>query len=159
MANWIRLGIVVLLAGPSLLIGTWALLDPEGWFTTFPGVGPDLVAGEKPFNRHLAFDAGAGFFATGTALALAASWAGRRVIQLALVAFLAFSVPHLGYHALNPAPDLSAAADWANALMLGSNVLWALGLLWAASTDRFVAAESQSNATGTPVARPEEVSV
>lgn len=159
-ANWIRIGVVALLGLPNVAIGAWAIVDPSGWFATFPGVGPALVAGDPPFNQHLASDVGAAFFATGAGLLVAAHWGTRRVIQLALLTFLAFTAPHVTYHALHPSPGLSGAADVLNVLLLGSGALWALGLLWAASTDRFSANNPLSDVTGeAPATRPEEVPV
>ena len=140
--DWVRIGLVVLLAAPQLVIGLWAMIAPQRWFDSFPGVGPALVAGEPPFNQHLASDVGAAFFATGVALVLAAYWGSRRPVQLALATFVAFTIPHVGYHALNPAPGLSATADVANAGLLASGLGWAALLWWGTNRGRPNAAES-----------------
>lgn len=138
--GWVRLGLVVLLAGPQLVIGAWAIVAPRQWFDSFPGIGPALVAGEPPYNQHLASDVGAAFLATGVGLALAAYWGGRRLVQLALATYVAFTLPHVGYHVLNPAPGLSATADVGSAVLLASGLLWAAILWWgAARADRVVA--------------------
>jgi hypothetical protein len=127
----VRLGIVITLAAPQLVVGLWAVLSPRGWYEGFPGIGPDLVAAEPPFNAHLATDAGAGFLATGAALAVAVLWGRRSGVHVALVGYLAFAVPHLAYHALNPAPGLTGAEDLLNVALLISGPLLALAFDWA----------------------------
>lgn len=99
------------LGAPQLLTGVWAVLGPSSWFSGFPGVGPDLVAAEPPYNRHLAVDAGAGFLTVGVITLLAARGGGRTSCRLALVGYLTFGVVHLAYHTINPAPGLDAAGD------------------------------------------------
>jgi hypothetical protein len=73
VATWVRIGLVAL-AVPQAVTGLWAILDPSGWFTEFPGFDPRLVAADPPYNAHLANDTGAGFLATAVALSLAAWW-------------------------------------------------------------------------------------
>lgn len=135
---------MALLAAPQLLIGLWAMLAPQNWFDSFPGLGPALIAGEPPFNRHLVTDVGSGFFAVGVGVLLAAYWGTSRAVQLALVVMVAFTAPHVAYHLLNPAPGLSTAADLANVAMLGSGIGWAAVLWWG------------STRTDEPVAAPQE---
>lgn len=123
--SWVRLGVLVTMAAPQLLIGAWAVLAPERWFDSFPGFDPRLVAAEPPFNEHLASDAGAGFLATGVALLAAALWARRDGLRVALVAYLAFTIPHAGWHALNPSALLSGAEDAMNVVVLASGLVLA----------------------------------
>jgi len=132
---WVRLGLVAL-AVPQALTGGWALLDGAGWFESFPGFDPRLVAAEPPFNAHLAADAGAGFLATAVALVLAAWWGERRVVWLALAAYAAFAVPHLVYHWANPAPGLSGAEDVRNVISLGIAAVFPLVLWWGSRRGR-----------------------
>lgn len=156
--SWIRIGLVALLGIPNVMIGAWATLDPAGWFADFPGIGPSLVAGSPPYNEHLASDVGAAFLATGACVLIAAYWGTRKVVQLSLLTFLVFTTPHTVYHALHPADALSGAADLVNVLVLGTGVLWALGLLWAASSDRFDAPSPLTTAVDPmSTARPQEV--
>ncbi len=70
--GWVRLGVAVALGVPQVLIGLWALLAPKHWFDNFPGFDPRVVAAEPPYNEHLSRDVGAGFFATGVVLVVAA---------------------------------------------------------------------------------------
>ena len=76
---------------------------------SFPGFDPRLVAAEPPYNEHLVTDVGAGFLATGVVLLVAAVWANRAAIGIALLAFVAFTLPHVVYHATNPS-DASPAS-------------------------------------------------
>jgi hypothetical protein len=135
VAPWVRIGLVAL-AVPQAITGLWAILDPSGWFTDFPGFDPRLVAAEPPSNSHLATDAGAGFLATAVALSLAAWWAERRTVLLALATYLAFAVPHLAYHAANPAPGLSDAEDLRNVATLIIATVIPVVLGWGARTPR-----------------------
>src|SRR5258708_38801097 len=96
--RWVRLGVAVTLGAPQLVIGLWAVLAPKNWFESFPGFDPRLVAAEPPYNAHLATDAGAGLLATGVVLLVAALWANRAAIQAALLAYVAFTLPHAVYH-------------------------------------------------------------
>lgn len=126
----VRLGIFVTLAVPQLVIGLWAVAAPRSWFDSFPGIDPRLVAAEPPFNMHLATDTGAGFLATGVALAVAAAWGHRVAVQMALLTFAAFAVPHTLYHALRPAPGLTGAEDVVNVLVLASGPALAVIFGW-----------------------------
>jgi hypothetical protein len=86
------------------------------------------VAAEPPFNAHLVTDAGSGLLASGLVL-LAAAWlADRRSVQLAIVAFLAFDVPHTAWHAANPSPGLTSAEDAQNVGVLAFSVVAAVVL-------------------------------
>jgi hypothetical protein len=128
--RWVRLGLFVLLAVPQLVTGAWAVIAAKNWYESFPGVDPRLVAAEPPFNAHLATDAGAGFLATGVALAFAAVWGRRSGIVVALVAYASFAIPHFVYHAANPAPGLTGAEDAFNVALLASGLVFAAVLAW-----------------------------
>jgi hypothetical protein len=129
VADWVRAGLVAL-GVVQLYTGVWAIVDPSGWFARFPGFDPRLVAADPPYNAHLATDAGAGFLATAVALLLAAWWAERRVVLVALAAYLAFAVPHLVFHAANPAPGLTAGEDARNVVTLVIAAGFPLVLAW-----------------------------
>jgi hypothetical protein len=129
-ASWVRLGVAVGLAAPQLLIGLWAVTAPANWFRNFPGFDPRLVAAEPPFNDHLASDAGAGFVATGVVLLVAAIWGNRASLLTALLAYGAFTVPHVLYHATNPAEPLSGWEDVTNVLALSSGLILAGVFAW-----------------------------
>ena len=130
--RWVRIGLVVALAPGQIVTGLWALLATRSWFDDFPGVGASIVAAEPPYNAHLAADTGAGFLATGVAIVAAALWAQRSAVYVALLGYLAFALPHLLYHAGNPASPLDGTAQVMNLGLLGSGVALALLLGWGA---------------------------
>jgi hypothetical protein len=138
---WVRAGLVATLAVPQVLIGAWAFLAPHSWFFSFPGFAPRLVAAEPPYNRHLVSDVGAGFLAIGIALLVAALWASRAGIRVALVAYVAFTVPHVVYHVGHPADALSGSENVLNVVALGSGLLLAAVFAWGVgrARDRTVA--------------------
>ncbi len=133
VTNWVRVGLAVVLAPPLLVTGIWAVAAPRNWYERFPGLGPRLVAAEPPYNAHLATDAGAGFLAVAAVLLAAAISARRSAVYLALVAFLVHAVPHIIYHAAEPAPGLSGAAQVGNVVLLVSGAAAAVVLAWGAS--------------------------
>lgn len=130
VASWVRMGLVAV-AVPQAMTGLWAVLDPSGWFRDFPGFDPRLVAADPPYNGHLATDAGAGFLATAVALLLAAWWAERRTVLLAVATYVTLAVPHLAYHAANPAPGLTDAENARNLLTLAAAAALLFVLAWA----------------------------
>jgi hypothetical protein len=95
--GWRRLALL-LLGVPQAGIGLWALIAPQGWYDSFPGAGRHWLPAFGPYNEHFAVDAGAGLFAAGALAILAAIWLERRVVQVAMVGFLAWSVPHAIWH-------------------------------------------------------------
>lgn len=145
VAVWVRLGMAIVLGVPQLVVGLWAVLAPESWFEDFPGFDPRLVAAEPPFNRHLATDAGAGFLATGVVLVVAALWARRSGVLIALLAFAAFGVPHLAYHVAHPSDLLSSSEDTRNVVTLAVPLALAAVFAWGAwrSDDRAVSHPSE----------------
>ena len=75
----ILLGLVYLTV-TFLQIGVWATFATRSFYDDFPGLGRRWVAGDGPYNAHLASDAGLGFLAVGVVLLLAAIWMERRVM-------------------------------------------------------------------------------
>jgi hypothetical protein len=134
VARWVRLGIAVTLGGPQLVIGLWAVMAPKNWFESFPGFDPRLAAAAPPYNEHLVTDVGAGFLATGIVLLVAALWANRAAIGMALLAFVAFTVPHVVYHATNPADALTGFEDVLNTVTLASGLVLAAVFAWGLRT-------------------------
>ena len=127
-----RARILMLAVGvPYLLTGAWAMLWPRGWFDDYPGIGPDLVAAEPPFNAHLATDAGAGLFAAGIALICAAVIGRRQAAVVGASTALAFGVPHLVFHLTHREHGLSTAGNlFSDALLIGAVVLVLVALVW-----------------------------
>ncbi len=94
---WLRVGLGYLTV-TSAGIGLWAALATRSFYDDFPGFGRAWLAGDGPYNAHLAGDAGVGFLAVGVVLLLAIVWMDARVIQAALLATLVHEVPHLFFH-------------------------------------------------------------
>lgn len=94
---WQRLGLLVL-GIPQAAIGLWALLAPRDWYDTFPGGGREWLPAFGPYNEHFAVDAGAGIFVAGVLALIAAVILERRVVQVAMIGYLAWSVPHAIWH-------------------------------------------------------------
>jgi hypothetical protein len=92
-----RAGLIVL-AFPSAIIAVWGIISPRGFYDAFPGAGRHWVSALPPYNEHLLRDFAAASLAIVVFLVGAAILLERRVIQVALIAFLAYSLPHLGYH-------------------------------------------------------------
>lgn len=93
----IRLGLV-LLAIPSIVIATWSLASPRGFYDNFPGAGRHWVSALPPFNEHLLRDFGAANVAIALVLLGAALFCERRLVQVAVVAFFFGTLPHFIYH-------------------------------------------------------------
>ena len=92
MTLTLRLGLS-LLALIELVLGFWTLVFPESFYRDVPTV--DLT---PPYSEHLFRDFGGATLGLGIVLAAAAVWPETRLVIVALVAFLAFSAPHLAFH-------------------------------------------------------------
>ena len=96
-AGAVRAGLLAL-GIPQAAIGLWALAAPNGWYDTFPGAGREWLPEYGPYNEHFAVDIGSTFLAIGALLVMAAIVLERRVVQVALVAYLIYALPHAIYH-------------------------------------------------------------
>jgi AhpD family alkylhydroperoxidase len=114
---------------PQVVLGVWALFWPRGFFDSFPVVaGQHWLPAYGGYDSHLTTDVGATFLAIG-ALLLIAGWFGERLlIQVALVAYLVYAVPHFIFHLANDSV-LSPGAQVVNGFLLGSSTLGAILLL------------------------------
>lgn len=92
MTLTLRLGLS-LLALIELVLGVWTLSFPESFYRDVPTV--DLT---PPYSEHLFRDFGGATLGLGIVLTAAAVWPETRFVVVALVAFLAFSAPHLAFH-------------------------------------------------------------
>ncbi|NYE37907.1 hypothetical protein F4692_003052 [Nocardioides cavernae] len=110
----------------GIYVGGWAASAPRSFYDSFPGLGLIWISIDGPYNEHLVRDVGALYLglAAGTAFAAAqraeaAAVVAGRVVGLA---WLVFSVPHLGYHALH-LDGLGAVDVVAQLVSLGSTVV------------------------------------
>lgn len=110
-------------------IGLWAIVSPHGWYRTFPGLGHHWISALGPYDEHLARDAGSGLFAVGVLLVWAAATPRAGLLRPAMVASLAFSVPHLAYHVAS-ADELPTADNVVNLVALTLAVVFPAALLW-----------------------------
>jgi hypothetical protein len=89
----------VLRAGLGILglvelgLGTWTQFFPESFYRDFPTVGLT-----PPFSEHLMRDFGGATLGLAIVLGAAAWFMERRLVVVALAAYLVFSVPHFLFH-------------------------------------------------------------
>lgn len=114
---------LALLAALELILGSWTLLSPAGFYAEVPTV--DLT---PPYSEHLLRDFGGATLGLALVLAAAAVWLERRLVAVSLTAYLAFSAPHLAFHLGHLGGASGTAAVTLVAVLLGS-VLLPLGLL------------------------------
>jgi hypothetical protein len=125
--SWLRTGLLIL-ASASLVVGLWALPFPRFFYDDFPLPGRAWISTLGPYNEHLVRDVGALNLALGVLLVLAAVLLERRVVQVSLVAYLAYAVPHFVFH-LMKRHAFSLGDNLANMVTLGVAVLLPLILL------------------------------
>jgi hypothetical protein len=92
---------LTLLAVINVFTGFWASVDPDGWWSSFPGFGHAWVIGFGSYNEHLVRDVGGFFLAFGVLFAIAAIYLSKRLAGAALGAWLFFAAPHLAFHLRN----------------------------------------------------------
>lgn len=92
MRLFLRVGLGIL-ALTELTLGTWQQFWPEGFYRDFPTV--ELT---PPFSEHLMRDFGGASLGLAVVLAAAAWWLEHKLVLIALLAYLVFAVPHLGFH-------------------------------------------------------------
>jgi AhpD family alkylhydroperoxidase len=109
------------------VVGFYALFFPRSFFEDFP-FGLNWVEVLPAYNEHLIRDVGGLFLATAVMLAAAAVRLERRWVVVALIAFLAFSLPHTVWHAFNLEPYSTGNAI-GNIATLAATVLLPLGML------------------------------
>ena len=93
----LRVGLLVL-AATSIGSGLWAYFVPRSFYENFPLPGWDWVSTLDSYNEHLVSDYGAMNLAMGVLLVAAAAFRERRLVQVSLVAWLAYAVPHFVFH-------------------------------------------------------------
>lgn len=119
------------LALVSAQIGLWALLAPQSFYDSFPGLGRAWISVDGPYNEHLIRDVGALNLALVVVLVWAAVRLTRELVMLAAVASAGWGIPHLIYHLTNSG-DLSTSDAVASLGGLFAFVAFAGALLYAA---------------------------
>ena len=92
-----RTGLLVL-AAPQVVVGVWGLLAPQAFYDGFPAPGHAWVALLPPYNEHLTRDVGALNLALAVLLVAAAVAPERRLVRVALLVQLVWTVPHAVFH-------------------------------------------------------------
>jgi hypothetical protein len=95
--TWLRIGLMFVAATP-LSGGIWALLFPRSFYDDFPLPGSDWVSTLGPYNEHLVRDYGALNLAMAVLVLAAGVLLERRLVQVALITWLVFEVPHFVFH-------------------------------------------------------------
>lgn len=145
--------LLLVLASGTLLVGTWALVTPRGFYDAFPGGGRAWVAVDGPFNEHLLRDVGALNLALTLVAIAAAVTMLRSLVRATAVAYLAYGVPHVAYHLTHLEP-FAAGDQIALVVSLGSVPAAAILLLViSARADRTPAVRSSRR----PRLRPSSV--
>ena len=118
----VRVGLIAL-AAIQWTTGLWMQLLPESFYRDFPTV--DLT---PPFSEHLMRDFGGASVGLAVVITAAAVWMDARLTVIALVAYLAYSVPHLVFH-LGHLHDASSAQTAFIVISLGGSALLPSALL------------------------------
>jgi hypothetical protein len=95
--TWLRIGLLFVAMIP-LAGGLWALLFPRAFYNDFPMPGSAWVSTLGPYNEHLIRDYGALNLAMAVLLLAAGILLERRLVQVALITWLVFEVPHFIFH-------------------------------------------------------------
>lgn len=94
-----RRALLVVTSLVGALVGVWAAILPESFYSSFPGVGlGPWVAVDGPYNEHLVRDVGALYLALAAAGAYAAITSTVQAGRAVGIAWIVFSLPHLAYH-------------------------------------------------------------
>src|SRR6187402_1199720 len=78
------------------MIGIWTQYFPESFYNDYPSV--DLT---PPYSEHLMRDFGGATLGLAVVLGAAAIWPTTKLVVIAMVAYLVFSVPHFVFHSLH----------------------------------------------------------
>ncbi|MBN9327183.1 MAG: hypothetical protein BGO38_14460 [Cellulomonas sp. 73-145] len=127
---------LALLAAVETVLGLWTLLLPASFYADVPTV--DLT---PPFSEHAFRDFGGATIGLAVVLTAAAIWTERRLVVVALLAYLAFSAPHLAFH-LEHLRGADAVSATALVVVLAASVALPLALLAVALHRRQPAATS-----------------
>ena len=125
--NGLQIGLL-LLAVTSISSGLWALFLPRPFYEDFPLPDWNWVSTLGPYNEHLVSDYGALNLALGVMMVGAAVFLERRLVQVSLISWLAYAVPHFVFH-LGQVHHFSPFDNLAQISALGFVVLLPLVLL------------------------------
>jgi len=124
---WLRGGLG-LLALAATVVGGWALAAPRSFYDGFPGGGRSWVSPVGPYNEHLVRDVGELNLALAVLVAAAAVLLERRLVFVALAAYLVNAVPHFIFHVTHM-DELSTGDQVGQTVSLALAVVVPLALL------------------------------
>jgi hypothetical protein len=110
-------GGLVVLAAVQFVVGVWTLFFPASFYNDVP-----TVDWTPPYSEHLFRDFGSTTLGIGLVMAAAAIWLERRLVIVALLAYLTYSISHLAFHAHH----LEADSPTLSALLLAGTILYVL---------------------------------
>src|SRR3712207_1463520 len=142
MRTVLRVGLLGL-AAVELVLGLWTLAFPASFYADVPTV--DLT---PPFSEHLMRDFGGATLGLALVLAAAGTWLERRLVVVALLAYLAFSAPHLIFH-VGHLDDASALEATVLVVLLAGSVVVPAALLPVAIRLREARPGAEASAPGT----------
>jgi hypothetical protein len=96
LAMRVLLGILTVSA---TTVGAWATFTPRSFYDDFPGLGQIWVAVDGPYNEHLVRDVGSLNLALAVLSLCALVTLARAAIVATGLAWLAYGLPHVIYHA------------------------------------------------------------
>jgi hypothetical protein len=94
----VRVLLLVLGVG-NIPIALWSTFMPRSFYDEFPGFGRHWVRVDGPYNEHLMRDFGALNLALAVVTIAAAITLARPLVIAVAIAWLAWGIPHLVYHA------------------------------------------------------------
>ena len=124
---WLRAGLG-LQAVATMVLGVWALLAPRSFYGDFPGGGRSWISAVPPYNEHMVRDIGSLYLALALLLSAAAVLLERRLVIVALAAYLVNAVPHFIFHVTHM-DELSTGDQVGQTVSLALAVLLPLALL------------------------------
>lgn len=83
----------------AVVVGVWAYGFPRGFYDHFPHLLGEWISQDGPYNEHLIRDHGAQYLALGLGSAAALRWRSQPLYRVLGLAWSAFGVLHLAYHA------------------------------------------------------------
>jgi hypothetical protein len=101
--------VLLALAALQLTLGVWTTFFPRSFYEDVP-----TVDWTPPYSEHLFRDFGGATLGLTVIILAAAFWLDRRLVILALVSYLAFSVPHSIFHSEHLTGD---SAGWSAVLL------------------------------------------
>ena len=107
--TWLRAGLAFF-AIVEAVVGLWALCLPRSFYDDFPLPGLDWVSALPAYNEHLLRDVGELNLMAAVVLGAAAVILERRLVRVALAAYLAYTAPHMLFHAFHLGPFATANA-------------------------------------------------